>query len=484
MDGSGAALPAELWRWDALDLAAAIRERRISCREAVRASLDRLAAVNPIVNAVNDTQAKDALRAADAADAQVKRGAALGPLHGVPVTIKDLADQKGRATVDGVAAFRTRIATEDSPVVTNWLDAGAIIIGRTNTPAFSSRWDTDNAVFGRTWNPWTRARTAGGSSGGAAAALAVGIGALAHGSDLGGSIRYPAYCCGVAGIRPSQGRVPRYNSTARGEAPLFASLIAVHGLLARHVRDLQVGLAAMSAGDARDPLWVPAPLEGPAPPRPIKVALVAESPGLFVHPAVRDAVHGAGAVLAEAGYAVEEAQPPSIEAAWQVRAKLSAANLGGRTMDAFRAMADPDMVRHIELFLAVAPKVKDLEDYQDAMAAVMTHRRAWDQFLDRYPVILGPTSGDLPVAIGFETRDEAAMRHLLASQALMTTVNLLGLPAVAVPTGTTAAPDAPLGLPLGVEVIAPRFREDIALDAAAIIEAKLGLATPIDPVTA
>ena len=483
MDGIRADLPAELWRWDALDLAAAIRERRISARDAAQASLDRLAAVNPVVNAVNDVQAEDALKAADTADRRVKHGVALGPLHGVPVTIKDLADQKGRATVDGVSAFKTRIAMEDSPVVTNWTKAGAIIIGRTNTPAFSSRWDTDNAVFGRTWNPWTRARTAGGSSGGAAAALAVGIGALAHGTDLGGSIRYPAYCCGVAGIRPTQGRVPRHNSTMAGAIPLFANLIAVNGLLARRVRDLRVGLAAMSEGDVRDPLWVPAPLEGPPPRKPIKVALVTESPGLFVHPAVREAVLRAGQALANAGYAVEEVQPPSIEAASDLRAKLSAADLGGRVMEVFRTLGDADMARHVQLFLDVAPKLKGQEDYQDSLAAVMSHRQAWDQFLAEYTLIVGPNSGDLPVAIGFETRDEDAMRHLLAAQALMTTVNLLGLPSVAVSTGTTAAPDAPRGLPLGVQIIAPRFREDLAFEAAEIVEAALGIATPIDPVT-
>ncbi|HEY1722284.1 MAG TPA: amidase [Magnetospirillaceae bacterium] len=482
MDGTRANLPAELWRWDALDLAAAIRERQISACDAVQASLDRLAAVNPTINAVIDVQAEEALKAADTADAKVKRGKALGPLHGVPVTIKDLADQKGRATVDGVAAFKTRIATEDSPIVTNWRNAGAIIIGRTNTPAFSSRWDTDNAVYGRTWNPWTRTRTPGGSSGGAAAALAVGIGALAHGSDLGGSIRYPAMCCGVAGIRPTQGRVPRHNSTAMGAIPLFANLIAVNGVLARHVRDLRVGLATMSIGDARDPLWVPAPLDGPPPPRPIKVALVTESPGLFVHPAIRDAVLQTGKVLAEAGYAVEQVQPPSIEAASHLRAKLSAADIRNRVMDVFRKLGDPGLVRHVQLFLDVAPRTQDQVDYQDAMAAVMAHRQAWDQFLAQYPLIVGPCSGDLPVEIGFETRDEDTMRHLLAAQALMTTVNLLGLPAVAVPTGTTSAPDAPHGLPLGVQIIAPRFREDLALDAAEIVEARLGIATPIDPV--
>ncbi len=476
-------MPPELWRWDAVDLAAAIRERSVSCREAVVACLDRISAVNSTVNAVVDIQAESALDTANAADAAVERGDALGPLHGVPVTIKDIVDQAGRPTVNGVAAFKNRIARDDGAVVANWRKAGAIIVGRTNTPAFSSRWDTDNAVFGRTWNPWTRARTAGGSSGGAAAALAVGIGALAHGSDLGGSIRYPAFCCGVVGLRPTMGRVSRFNSMDGPARPLFADLIAVNGPMARRVRDLRVGLATLSVPDARDPMWVPAPLEGPALPKPIKVALVTEAPGLFVHDAVRDAVRKAGSALTDAGYVVEEVQPPSIEAAAMLRRQLSAADLRHRVIGVMRELADPDMLAHVQLYLDVVPPFADMGAYQDALAQIMVHRQAWDMFLAEHPIIVGPNSGDLAAPIGFEFRDQAAMCHLLAAQALMTTVNLLGLPAVAVSTGQTEVPDAPRGLPVGVQVIAPRFREDLALTAAEAIEARYPIPMPIEPVT-
>ena len=198
----------ELWRWDAVELAAAIRTRTISSREAVASVLARLDAVNPALNAVTVLLADQALGAADRADAAVRRGEPLGPLHGVPVTIKENVDQTDAATANGVVAFKDLIATSDSPPVANWKRAGAVIVGRTNTPAFSFRWHTDNELRGRTWNPWKRELTPGGSSGGAAAALATGFAPLAHGNDLGGSIRYPAYCCGVAGIRPTLGRVP------------------------------------------------------------------------------------------------------------------------------------------------------------------------------------------------------------------------------------------------------------------------------------
>lgn len=234
----------EIWRLDAVDLAQAIRVRAISARQAVTACLERLEAVNPSINAVVDVLADEALAAAQAADEAVSRGAELGPLHGVPVTIKVNVDQAGRATTNGVVAFRDVIAKADSPPVANWRKAGAIIIGRTNAPAFSWRWFTDNDLYGATCNPWHPGITPGGSSGGAAAALAAGIGALAHGNDIGGSIRYPAYACGVAGIRPTFGRVPSYNPSATEERPLSMQIMSVQGPLARRVRDLRLGLVA------------------------------------------------------------------------------------------------------------------------------------------------------------------------------------------------------------------------------------------------
>ncbi len=209
----------DLWRWDAVELAAAIRTRKVSSREAVQSVLERLEAVNPAINAVTVVLGDPALADADAADAAVKRGEAVGMLHGVPVTIKENIDQTGQATTNGIVTFKDVIARSDSPPVANWKRAGAVIVGRTNTPAFSLRWHTDNALRGRTFNPWARERTPGGSSGGAASALASGIAPLAHGNDLGGSVRYPAYCCGVAGIRPTLGRVPPYNPTAGEEPP-------------------------------------------------------------------------------------------------------------------------------------------------------------------------------------------------------------------------------------------------------------------------
>ena len=201
----------DLWRLPAADLAALIKSKQVSTRDPATAALARLDQVNHQINAVIDHRPEDVLQQADAIDARLARGEDPGPLAGVPVTIKVNVDQTGYATTNGLNLQKDAIASAHNPVVNNFVKAGAVLLGRTNTPAFSLRWFTDNDLHGRTLNPWNASHTPGGSSGGASAAVAAGIGAIAHGNDQGGSIRYPAYACGVAGLRPTQGLVPAFN---------------------------------------------------------------------------------------------------------------------------------------------------------------------------------------------------------------------------------------------------------------------------------
>jgi amidase len=464
----------ELWRWDGVTLAAAIRTGKISSREATQAVLGRLEAVNPKLNAVTVVLAEQARAAADRADAAVRRGEPLGPLHGVPVTIKENVDQEGAATTNGVAAFKDLVASTDSPQVANWKRAGAVVVGRTNTPAFSLRWHTDNELRGRTFNPWARERTPGGSSGGAAAALASGIAPLAHGNDLGGSVRYPAYCCGVAGIRPTLGRVPAYNPTTADERPLGIQLMSVQGPLARRVADVRLGLAAMSSRDPRDPWWAPAPLEGPPVARPIRVALTVDPAGLGVHPDVATAVRKAGAALADAGYAVEETEPPDVAGAARCWNAIVMNETRHITQPYLRKHGGADLNRSLDFALAGTPDV-DLVGYMRALAERTKHVRDWMQFLEHYPLVVGPVSTEPPFEVGFDTATAARAAEVFIAQRLLVAVNLLALPAVAVPAGVAG------GLPLGVQVIGSRYREDLCLDAAEVIEARHGLPTPIDP---
>src|SRR5271163_905762 len=304
----------DIWRLPAQELAGLIKSKQLSAKEAATAGLERLDAVNPSINAVVDHRPEDVLSQAAAVDATIARGEDAGPLAGVPVTIKVNIDQAGFATTNGLRMQRDTIARDNSPVVDNLRKAGAVILGRTNCPAFSYRWFTTNLVHGNTKNPRDPAITPGGSSGGAGAAVAAGIGHIAHGTDIAGSIRYPAYANGVHGLRTTTGRIPAFNA-ALPERTIGPQISAVSGPLARTIGDLRIALAAMSMPDARDPWWVPAPLEGPAMPK--RAALCVNPDRLDPVPEVKAAVLDAAKRLERAGWTVEEITtiPPLKEAA-------------------------------------------------------------------------------------------------------------------------------------------------------------------------
>ncbi|PZQ74965.1 MAG: amidase [Variovorax paradoxus] len=299
----------ELWRLSATRLAALIAQRKLSATEVARDALARLDAVNPRLNAVVEHRPEAVLQRAAEVDAALARGEAVGPLAGVPVTVKINTDQAGFATTNGVTLQKDLVAPTNSPVADNLLRAGAVLLGRTNTPAFSYRWFTDNRLHGRTRNPRNAALTPGGSSGGAASAVAAGIGALAHGTDIAGSIRYPAYACGVHGLRPSLGRVPAWNASGP-ERAIGPQITAVSGPIARQVSDLRLGLAAMAQPDPRDAWYMPVPLVGAPVPR--LAALCVRPDGMDTAPEVEAALREAAARLRDAGWTVDEvdALPP------------------------------------------------------------------------------------------------------------------------------------------------------------------------------
>lgn len=464
----------ELWRWSAAELARGIRTRSISSREALMACLDRTGEVNPQLNAIVELLADQAFAAADEADRAVARGDVVGPLHGVPVTTKVNVDQTGCATTNGVVAFRDLVARDDSPVVSNLRRAGAVIFGRTNTPAFSFRWFTDNELHGRTLNPWSRAHTPGGSSGGASAAVAAGMGPIAHGNDLAGSVRFPAYCTGVFGLRPSFGRVPAFLPTATEERPLSMQLMSVQGPLARTVADIRLALQAMAASDPRDPWWVSAPLAGPAVQRPIRVAMTADAAGTPAHPAIAQAIERTAGWLSEAGYAVEAIDPPRMKEAvelWDTLCHGEALRLMAPAIEKF---GDQAIRRAFAGMTRNTPRL-DLEGHMRALARRTGLIRDWMAFLERYPLVLGPVSAEPPFPWGLDVETEQGMDRVLRAQGPQFMVPLLGLPAISAPAGFVD------GLPIGVQIIAARFREDLVLDAAEVIEARFPPTTPIDP---
>jgi len=463
----------ELWRWDTVRLAHAIRTRLVSSREAVAACLARLASVNPAVNAVVETLSEEALELAERADLELARGSPVGALHGVPVTTKINTDQKGCATTNGVAAFASLVAVEDSPSIANLRRAGAIVIGRTNAPEFSWCWFTDNELYGETVYPWNRQRTCGGSSGGAAAAVATGMCPLAQGSDFGGSIRHPAMCCAVAGLRPTLGRVPAFNATT-GDRPITAQFMAVHGPLARRVADLRLGLAAMAACDVRDPWWVPAPLCGPTPAKPVRVALLDSHrrPGLDA--GIADALQMAASWLRDAGYVVEEPEAPSIEEASQLWSMLVLNEAKLAMISQINQYGSAAIRKVGDLMVAQAPHA-DFPSYLKALGRRATVLREWQLFLEQYPLILMPVCREPAFELGLDQKNDAAMGRIFEAVAPLLAPAVLGLPGVTVPTGVRN------NVPIGVQLVAGRFREDLCLDAAEHIESRVGPLAPIDP---
>lgn len=458
----------EIWQWGAVKTAAAIRNKDISAKDAVGAALSRMEKMNGSVNAVTVDMSKEARKAADEADAIQATGVATGPLHGVPITIKENVDQAGYSTPNGIPDLDKIIAKEDSPVVSNLRKAGAIIIGRTNTPEFSYRWFTDNPLRGKTLNPWNHGVTPGGSSGGASSSVALGIGAMGHGNDLGGSLRYPAYACGVTTIRPSMGRVPAYNPTGAEERPPMVQFMSVQGPIAREVRDVRLSLGAMIQPDPRDPWYTAAPMEGLRLETPIKVALTKTPAGIPCHPTVANAVDEAGRLLAAAGYDVELIDPPLVAEIAEAWRSLLMTDTQVMSETAMRSIGSDDFVRVLDGYLA-ASNARDLEGQTRALADRTRLLRAWSVFMEEYPLVVAPVSQTPPFPQDADQQGNDRIREMLDEQSMLYAINLLGLPAAAVPTGTAD------GLPTGVQIIGRRFREDTCLDAAQVIENTVGI---------
>jgi len=250
----------EIWQLSATELAHRIARRQLSSVEVVDAHLARIDAVNPALNAVVRVLADEARAGAVLADKRLAAGETVGPLHGVPFTVKENIDMAGLPTTWGVPALAQAVVPADAPVVERMRAAGAIPIGRTNLPDMALRVHTNSSLHGLTRNPWHPDRTAGGSSGGEAAALASGMSPIGLGNDIGGSLRNPANACGIASIRPSAGRVADAGYVPAEDRMLAVQLMNVQGPMARRVADLRLALGILSAPDARDPRWVPAPL--------------------------------------------------------------------------------------------------------------------------------------------------------------------------------------------------------------------------------
>ncbi|GAA2634158.1 amidase [Streptomyces vastus] len=450
----------DLCFWTATELAAAIRRRDVSAREAVTAHLEQIERINPAVNAIVTLVPERALEQAAEADARLAAGADVGPLHGLPVAHKDLHDTAGIRTTYGSPLFADRVPDRDHLVVERLRRAGAITIGKTNVPELGMGSHTVNPVFGATHNPYDPFRSAGGSSGGAGAALACGMQPLADGSDTGGSLRNPASFNNVVGLRPSPGRVPSWPD----KAPW--GQLSVKGPMARTVTDVALALSVLAGPDPRSPLALETPgsvfagpLEGEV--RGLRVAWSPDLGGTVpVDAEVRDALRPVVDVFASLGCEVEEACPDLSEAdevflvqrAWQMELAY------GSLLDEHRHRMATDVVWNIEEGRKLTGP--DLGRAQMLQAALFHRVR---EFFESYDLLLLPVSQVVPFDIRLPypaSVDGTPMETYLDWMRSAYLISVTGCPALSVPAGFT-----PAGLPVGLQIVGPHRQDRAVVDA-------------------
>jgi amidase len=454
----------DLTQQSALEMASLVRRREVSSRELVAAHLALIERHNPVLGAVTVVLADEALRRADEAD----RTEPSGPLHGVPITIKENIDLVGSATTGGLVAHVNALPAENAPIVERMLAAGAIPIARTNLPELGLRADTENPLRGRTKNPWDPSRSPGGSSGGEAAAIASRMSPLGLGNDVGGSLRNPAFCCGIVGFRPTMGRVPSA-SVINPPDPLSIELMATDGALGRTVADVEFATRLLNGAHRRDPVSVDVDFDRPPLPRRV-AGVVTESIFGSVDAAVLDGVRLAADALATNGWAIEEVTVPEFERVHEIWTRIMAADI-------------PDLLEVVGPL--ITPRLAEVlmehttfygPDSIHPMAIFPERLRLmarWTEMFERTPVIVGPVLPEQAFPGGDDMR--RGIDYVMRLLQYLTPAPLLGLPALAVPSGVID------GLPVGVQIHADRWNDAYCFEAGAAIESHLGSFDPYLP---
>lgn len=451
----------------AQELARMIRAKDVSPVEVVDAVLARIERINPTVNAYVTVTADQARAAAKAAEAAVVRGDTLGPLHGVPYSLKDLTPTKGIRTTMGSKIFEHNVPEQDALLVERLRAAGAILAGKTNTPEFGCKPFTDNRLFGATRNPWALDRSAGGSSGGAAAAVACGLAPLAEGSDLAGSIRHPSAWCGAVGFKPTQGRIARHPNTAGWNA------MSSNGPITRTVGDAALMFSVMAGPDDRDPLSLPhtgerwAALADAASVRGLRVAWSPDLGGAAaVDPEIVSVCEAAAKAFTGLGCSVEAASPEVgniMEPFLALNVSVRVATVG-KHLAQWRDQMDPILVQRLDLSRGLTP-----EQIGQAEVARTAYHQQLVRFFERYDLLALPATSTAATPLSALLPKEIAGRPI--TQHLETLIptfafNLSAFPAISVPCGWTKS-----GLPVGLQIVAGWRQDARALVAAACFEA-------------
>ena len=446
----------------ALSLAAAIRSKQVSSLEVIDAHLVQIERANGALNAVVHVMAENARNEARAADQAIARGDALGPFHGVPMSVKDAWEVAGVPSTGGTLGRAGYLPQRDATVIARMRAAGAIPIAMTNLPEMSFAFESDNLVHGRSENPYAIGRTPGGSGGGGGAAIAAGMSPIEIGADLGGSIRLPSHFSGIAGIRPTSGRVPLtgYFPPCIGwTRPLTAA-----GPMARYVDDLIASLPVVSGSDWIDPYVVDMPLG-----KPEQIAITGMRVAMHTHngilPAradVADTVKSAAKQLSDAGAIVDEVKPTGIEGTFEIFLGMSTSD-GGDGLRALLAMAGTKHISPlIEGFLALANDHKPAGFLHQMLAQADMCRSAMLGFFRNYDLILCPVNAFPAMEHGATGQNFPAFSYTMA-------FNLTGWPGAVVRCGTSQE-----GLPIAVQAVAHPWREDVALVAVRYLETALG----------
>ena len=446
----------------AAQMARAIRAKQVSSAELVEAHLRRIEEVNPALNAVVYSLADRAREEARATDAALARGEVTGVLHGVPTTIKEAWECAGVPWTGGTVGRKGHIGARDCTVVSRLRGAGAIPVGVTNTPELSMAFESDNVVYGRTNNPYDLSRTPGGSGGGGAAIIAAGGAPWEIGADLGGSIRLPAHFSGIAGIKPTLGRVPMsgYFPPNVGIVQMFSTA----GPMARFVEDLYLTLQLLSGPDGLDPMCAPVPLGDPAKVDigELRIAFHTDNGIVAASPETTATVRAAAKSLSDAGARVEEARPPGIEHAFDIFLAVFAADSGAGVRAMLDACGTSEPSIFIQGFLAMTSTPSTSSDFGRLLAKISLWRAQMLSFFANYDIILAPTNAFPALKHGGSLENLPAFSYTAA-------YNLTGWPGSVVRCGTSKD-----GLPIGVQSVAGPWRDEVCLAVSAHLESAFG----------
>ncbi|MAS38268.1 MAG: amidase [Anaerolineaceae bacterium] len=442
-------------------LAQAIRQKEVTAYEVVEAYLRRIEAVNPRLNAVVQLVADTALAQARAADDALARGERVGRLHGVPMTIKDSFDTAGVISTAGTLGRAHFVPDNDAMVVARLKAEGAILMGKTNTSELTLSFDPDNLVYGRTNNPYDLTRSPGGSSGGAAAIVASGGSPFDIGSDYGGSIRLPAHFCGVAGIKPTSGRVPRTGHIipyAAGATDAYQQV----GPLCRTVDDLALIMSIIAGPDWQDPAIVPMPWQDPQTVdlKRLRIAFHTDNGAMTPTAETIQTVRAVARSLESEVALLEEKCPPEIENTWAIWESVARVAGGQAYLNVIR-QAGTDQISPNVQYITDMPTIPS-DEFEKRMVALDHFRSRMLAFMQDYDVIICPANANVALKVGEYAQNRAGYTYTA-------TYNVTGWPGVVVRAGTS-----PEGLPIGVQVIARPWREDVALAVAQFVESTFG----------